>query len=60
MEEDESQVESMEGGERKGEINHEERTQFCWNLPGQVYGLDGSYLCYSGFPVDYQRDCHQL
>lgn len=60
MEEDESQVESMEGGERKGEINHEDRTQFCWNLPGHVYGLNSSYLCYSGFPVDYRRDCHQL
>lgn len=45
MEEDESQVESMEGGERKGEINHEDRTQFCWNLPGHVCMVSTAPIC---------------
>lgn len=32
----EGQVENTESGERKGEVNHQDRTQLYWNLPDHM------------------------
>lgn len=51
-----SQVESKEGGQRKGEINHKDRTPLCWNRPHCENGLCGHHLHFSGVRVDFWRD----